>query len=293
MRYVVMLLGGLWLGFSAEALNAGDPAKLDNCEIVLDQQAEIPAQEAGVLMKIPVREGQAVEEGQLLGQIDDEIPVLKEMVATHKLNVANKQATDTADFDFASAGYKVANHEWERAKASNRKIEGAVPDAEVVRLELEATKMYLSIEKATKDLTVAKLQAQVAEAELAGAKADIRRRRITAPFNAIVVELTGHVGEWVQAGQTVMKLVRVDRLKVNGSLDAKKYRQADIEGRPVQVVVSLPDNQEETFNGKIVYVKPLVEGGEFQVRAEIENRRRGNGWAIYPGMSAKMTIDLK
>jgi multidrug resistance efflux pump len=293
MRYNVLLLAGLWLGVSAQALNAANSVTLDNCELVLEQQAEIPAQEPGVLMKIPVHEGQAVQENDLLAQIDEEIPLLKEMVATHKLNVANKQATDEADFQFATAAYKVANHEWERAKASNRKMPGAVPEAEVVRLELEATKMFLSIEKATKDLTVAKLQAQVAEAELAGAKADIRRRRITAPFNAIVVELTGHVGEWVQAGQPVMKLVRIDRLKVNGSLDAKKYRQSDLEGRPVQVVVSLPDNQEETFNGKIVYVKPLVEGGEFQVRAEIANRPRGSGWGVYPGLPAKMTIDLR
>ena len=45
-----------------------------------------------------------------------------------------------------------------------------------------------------------------------------------------------------------MRLVRIDRLHVNGSLDAKKYRPADIEGRPVQVVVSLPDNQERDIH---------------------------------------------
>jgi hypothetical protein len=37
----------------------------------------------------------------------------------------------------------------------------------------------------------------------------------------------------------------------------------------------------------------MVEGERFQVRARIQNRKLANGWAVYPGMNAEMTILLK
>jgi multidrug resistance efflux pump len=126
------------------------------------------------------------------------------------------------------------------------------------------------------------------------ALAMIARRRLVSPFDAaVVVELKKHVGEWAQQGEPVMKLVRMDRLRVNGALEAKDFHPADIKGRPVQVVVSLPNKSEERFTGVIVYVKPMVEGKMFQVRAEIQNRPLNKGWVVYPGMAGEMSIDMK
>ena len=36
-----------------------------------------------------------------------------------------------------------------------------------------------------------------------------------------------HDGEWVQQGDTVMRLVRVDLLRVEGYLNAKDYRPSE------------------------------------------------------------------
>jgi multidrug efflux pump subunit AcrA (membrane-fusion protein) len=294
MRLVVLLLGGFSLVVSPSPLNAADLVTLPSCQLALDDQAEIPAQEAGVLDKILVREGQQVSKDELLAQIDDVIPKLQRDVAGYKLDVARKQADDKVDRTFAEASLAVANAEYQQAIEANEKVKGAVPQAEVRRRLLECRKMELSIEKADKDLAVAALQAQVAGGELNAAGAMIERRRLVSPFDAaVVVELTRHVGEWVQQGEPVMRLVRMDRLRVNGSLDAKDYHPAEIKGRPVQVVVTLPNRREERFSGTITYVKPLVEGGMFQVRAEIQNRRQNDGWVVYPGMTATMTIDLK
>ena len=49
-------------------------------------------------------------------------------------------------------------------------------------------------------MDVAGLQAQVSEAELKAAEANLERRRLIAPLDAVVVELSRHEGEWVQAG---------------------------------------------------------------------------------------------
>ena len=245
-------------------------------------------------MKIPVREGQQVAAGDLLAQIDDAIPRMQYNVARFKLEVAKKQAADDIDVRFATAAAAVAKADYELAVEANQKVPGTVPQAKVRELLLEHRKMELSIEKAKKDMAVAALQAKVAEAELQAAEVNLQHRRITAPLDAVVVELSRHEGEWVQAGDPIMRLVRIDRLRVEGFLNAKDYRLSEIQGRPVSVVVKLARGQTETFPGKIVYVKPLVEaGGEFLVRAEVQNRKENGAWVLSPGLNAEMTIQLK
>ena len=116
-----------------------------------------------------------------------------------------------------------------------------MPQSEVLRRLLDWHKMELSIEKAKKDQIVARLEAKMAEAELRTAEANIERRQIVAPswfdreghpLDAVVVELNQHVGQWVQIGEPVMRLVRMGRLRVNGVLDAKQYRPSEIQGSP-------------------------------------------------------------
>lgn len=294
MRLIALGLICLLFHSSPSALPAADTVTLPNCLLSLDEEAEVPAQEAGVLVKVPAHEGQQVVKGELLAQIDDALPQMQYDVAGYKLKVAEKEANDDISIRYAVAAAKVAEAEYQQAVEANRKVAGTVPQTEVRRLLLKHREMVLSIEKAQKELAIAALQVKVSEAELKAADANLQRYRIAAPLDAVVVELARHEGEWVQPGDPVMRLVRVDRLRVEGFLNARDHRASEIQGRPVTVVVTLARGHKETFPGKIVYVKPLVEaGGEFLVRAEVENRRQGDAWVLSPGLSAVMTIQLK
>ena len=107
------------------------------------------------------------------------------------------------------------------------------------------------------------------------------------------MELKSHEGEWVKAGDVVMRLVRLDVLRVHGSLDANAASPGEVQGQPVEITVALARGHRETFSGKIVYVKPLVEGGAYEVRAEVQNRKQDGAWVLNPGLTAEMTIQLK
>jgi len=282
-------LASLWPAFAV----AGEVATLPNCLIALDEEAQVPAQESGVLVTILVREGQQVKKGDLLAQIDDVMPRMQHAIAGYKLKVAEKEAGDDINIRYAEAAAKVAEAEYRQAVEANQKVAGTVPQAEVRRLLLKHREMVLSIEKAQKEMAIAALQLRVSQAELEAAAANLERRRIVAPLDAVVVELSRHEGEWVQPGDPVMRLVRVDRLRVEGFLNARQYSAAEVQGRPASVTVTLARGRRETFPAKIVYVKPLIEaGGEFLVRAEIENRREKETWVLSPGLSAEMNIQL-
>jgi multidrug efflux pump subunit AcrA (membrane-fusion protein) len=294
MRPFIAILGAF--AVAAASLSAADNnvVTIPKCLLALDEESLIPAQEAGVLMKIAAREGDQVSAGDLLAQIDDAIPRMQHNIAGYKLKVAERQAADDVEYRYAVAAANCAEADYKALEEANRKSPGTVTQTELREKYLVFIKAQLGTEKAQKDQTVAALQAKVAEAELQAAKVNVEHRRIAAPIDAVVVELARHEGEWVQAGDPVMRLVRLDRLRVQGFLNSKDFRGADVQGRPVTVAVSLPGGQREMFPGKIVYVKPLVEaGGDFLVRAEVQNRKQNGVWVLTPGLNADMTIQLK
>jgi multidrug efflux pump subunit AcrA (membrane-fusion protein) len=294
MQRLVLAMGVFLAAMPLSLLQAADTVTLPNCFLSPDAEVQVPAQEPGVLLKIPVREGQQIAEGDLLAQIDDIVPRMQYNIAGFKLKVAEKEAADDVSIRYANAAAQVAEAEYFQAMEANRKVASTVPQAEVRRLLLKHREMVLSIEKAEKERAIAVLQKGVSEAELKAAEANVQRRRLISPMDAVVVKLSRREGEWVQPGDPVMRLMRVDLLRVEGTLNAKNYRPTEIQGRPVQVVVTLPHGQRETFQGKIVFASPVIRsGGDFQVRAEVQNRKQGDSWLLDSGLPAEMTIQLK
>ena len=293
MQRLVLVLGVFLAAMPLSLLQAAETITVPGCVLFPDEEVQVPAQEDGVLMKILVREGQQVAKGDLLVQIDDIVPRMQYNVAYYKLEVAKEQALNDIEVRYAKAGLDVATAKLRRSLNSIAITRKSVSDDVIDEQRLEKEKFRLSIEKADKDLKVAALQKGVSEAELRAAEANVKRRKIIAPLDAEVVELKSHEGEWVKVGDIVMRLVRLDLLRVHGSLDAKTSSPAEVQGRPVQITVALANGRQETFQGKIVYVKPLVEGGAYEVRAEVQNRKDGDFWLLSPGQSAEMIIQLK
>jgi multidrug resistance efflux pump len=291
---------GIWavlaLTFSASSLPASDTVTIPGCSISADEESLVPAQESGMLTHIYVREGQEVTAGRLLAQIDDVIPRMRHEVATNKLKVAQKQATDDIDVRYANAAYKVADAKLDRSLKANHQTSHAVSDEVVDEQKLEKEKFWLSIAKAQKDLDVAMLQENVSAAEDKAAAADEDHRKIFAPFDGVVIDLLPHKGEWLQMGDPVLKVVNVRKLRVQGFLNPSQYRPADVQNRNVSVEVKFPGEPKPiAFNGRVVYVKPALEmSGDFLVRAEIDNVQLQNGsWLISPGMTGDMVIYMK
>ncbi len=279
--------------------------RLSQCLVSLIDEAQVPAQEAGVLVDILVREGQQVAAGERLAQIDDAQTVSALEVATLKHEVAQEKAQSDVDVRYARAASEVARVEYEQAWRANQKSAGAISDTEVRRLYLTDRRAVLAIEQASLDLRVAAMESKVFQAERHAAALAVQRRQISAPLDGVVVQVNRRKGEWVQPGDPVVHVVRMDRLRVEGLLTTGDVRDHDgrlvargcsparIAGRPVTVAVRLDAGRTETFEGRVVFVSPLVQaGGEYRFWAEVVNRKQADHWLLLPGMMAEMTIRL-
>jgi len=257
-------------------------------------QSQVAAKEPGVLEDIPVKEGQQVTSGQLLAQIDDAKDQMEVRAASAKLDVAHETAVNDVKRRYSIAAALVAEFTFLKNTEANKKVPGSVPATEVERLRLDWDRSKLEIEQNEFQHKIDVMDVRVKQAELDAANEGIERRKVRAPIDGVIVELKRHRGEWVAAGDTLLKLLRMDRLRIEGFINAKDYAPGEVVDRPVTVTVMLARDRQETFVGKVRFVSPQVEpGGDYRIYAEVLNRQENDQWLLRPGLNADMTINLQ
>ena len=258
------------------------------CLIRPVEQVDVPAREAGVLADVCVVEGQPVAVGAALARIDDAEARSAEEHALAELEIARSHAENTVGVRFAKKAVEVAQAELRRAKESNEKYQKSISESEMDRLRLTVEKGQLEVEQAEHALRVAAFQRRMKEGDYRAAQQRVLRHAITSPLDGVVVQVNRHGGEWVQPGDVVVRILRLDRLRAEGFLKLKAWRE-DLGGRPVRLLVDPPQTPDTEFAGKVVFVDPEIDPVNSQVRiwAEVENR----GLKLRPGMRAKMILD--
>ncbi len=96
------------------------------------------------------------------------------------------------------------------------------------------------------------------------------------------------LGEFVEAGHMVLRVLRINRLRAEGLLMRRDLR-GDPVGRRVTLNVMVPGSGETQFAGKVVFVSPEINpvSGQTKVWAEIENP----DLLLRPGLNGAMTIE--
>ena len=281
----------------AATLNAAAPvseARIERALVSLIDDVQVSAQQEGLLDQLHERRGKHISEGELLAEIDKTMAEVQLLAATIQYEAAMAQANDDIDVRYAEAAADVADAELREKEEANRRVPGTVTVAELRRLELTRQRAVLQIDKSKMELNVAQMNAKVHSAEVEVAQNNLEQRKILSPVNGIIAATYFQKGEWVNAGDVVARVVRMDTLQVEGFLNANEFNPHEIADRLVTVEIQLAGGQPLSVQGRIVFVSPLIQaGGKFRVSAEVENRREGGHWILNPGTGAAMTIHLE
>jgi RND family efflux transporter MFP subunit len=264
----------------------GAPLEVESVVLRLIEEAEVPAQESGVVTAVKVREGQRVKAGELLTQIDDQVPRLAADAAMAQYEIARAKATNDVQIRFTKKSLEVSEAELRRSTDSIERFPKSVSQSQLDVEELTVQKNRLESEQAEHEQQIAILEMNAKENELTAARAEVTRRRITAPFDGVIVQVYVRKGEWVKPGQQALRIVNVDRLKAEGFVPADQA-MANLAGKAVKLTFE-SNGKSVHFPGKIVFVSPEVDPITHQVRvwAEIDNREG----KLRPGQPAKMVV---
>lgn len=274
---------------------------LTDCIVSAKDHIQLPAQQAGVILQIETEDGLTVEEGfivskgQMIGKLDDEDPSARRDAAAldHQVSLA-EELKAKSNVQAAIATEAVAKAELDESTDINRRSPNAIPDTQVRRQELTVTRSAMEKDVADRDVQVAGLTTELRQAQVTVAEINLKKHRIVSPLDGVLVQLYRKPGEWVSPGDPVARIVRMDKLRVEGFVDASRYLPEEIDGAQVIVTIRRPNREPEEFRSTISFVSPIVEAsGDYRVWAEVDNRSsKGKHWVLRPGMQAEMRIDL-
>ena len=264
------------------------PIEIAGAVIKVAEEVAVPAGDAGILAAVEVKEGQLVEEGQIVARIRDNEVRLAVDRARLEAEIAFRKFNNDLNIRFAKKSTEVAKAELARSLETNEKYPKTVSNSELDRQRLLVEQGELETKLAEHEHEIAGLTKEIRENEYKTALDQLERRTAAAPLRGIVVEVHRRRGEWVQPGETIARIVRMDRLRAEGFL-AAKHAALKLVGSKVTLKVGDESGKTLDFLGQIVFVSPEIDPLNSQVRvwADVENREL----TLRPGMQATLSIE--
>lgn len=271
----------------AKSAAGAEPIRIDSVLLQLIEQVDVPARDSGVIQSLAVREGALVAADAQLAQIDD-AEARQELERTRlESEMAEAEAKNDVDVRFAKKSLEVAEAELRRSQESVDDYPKSISQTELDHLRLTVEQSRLSIEQAGHELQLAALTAQLKRNAQRTAEQRLARLTIRAPINGLVAQVYRRPGEWVESGQQVVRLLRIDRLRAEGFLSASLLSEVAQDAK-VELIVDLGAGQAKSFPGTLVYISPEIDpvNGQVRVWAEIENPNM----QLKPGQRAAMVV---
>ena len=245
------------------------------------RRAKLAPPLGGRIEKLTVREGDRVRRGQLLVQLWNDDLAARELVSREQFGAARSRVSE--------ACLMAENAQREAARTRQLRNQGFVSEDRVDRAESEAKARQAACE-------MARAQVKEASARIDASRADTARTYVRAPFDGIVAEVNGEVGEFLTPSPPgiptlpAVDLIDDSCLYVSAPIDEVDAAQLRI-GMPARI--SLDAYRGKQFAGKLRRIAPYVLAVEKQARTaevEVDFDAPGEARHLLVGYSADVEI---
>jgi multidrug resistance efflux pump len=246
----------------------------------LTSEIELRSQLTGRIVELPIREGQCVEEGEVLLGLDDQQHRYEVALATaevelaranlaHLVNGAHPQERAEAaamyrakvgEFDLAKRAWKRISELKAAEAVSQQKADDQEGQVVVLAAEVDAAKARLEqIEAAARvdEVRMEEARIQAAEARLELAKVELERTRIHAPCRGQVLEVDVETGELTgpESAQPAIVMVDTTRFQVRAFVEEIDAAGVKLGMTATVRTDGLPDRE---FKGRVVRLSPRM-----------------------------------
>ena len=224
----------------------------------------VPAQESrlsfvisGLVKDVTVKEGDTVEAGQALVQLD----------------------TTEMEYDIVAA----------KAALTSAEIDAQIQRQPRKKFNLDTFKFTYESAPPEK-LQAADSKVNQMQSALEAAQASLAQGTLVAPFAGTVTTVNVQAGEYVNPGQVIITLAKLDELQIE-TTDLSELNIATVKvGQPAMVFVEALNNN---FQGKVTAISPISNkiGGDvvFKVTIKLNEQPKALLW----GMSADVEINTQ
>jgi len=297
-------IGCMFVGTYALAEQSGDTdvkvVSVNDCIVQFARQVEVPALATGAIREVLVRPNQSIQKSSVLARLDDEALRIQREAAQLRITVAERDAQDEIELDYASAVLEEAQSDLDSHRSLHRDRSGAVSRSQLRRLELAVERAKLEVARADKDRYDASVQLQMRNADLKSIDQRLTQLVSVAPFDGVVLAVHKQPGEWIEAGQPIARVASIDRLHVHALVSLDELSPQRCRRGIVEVYWrDASSGQTKSLSGFVQSVdSDILQGGRFRFHAEIKNYLETNAdggdgdWMLKPGMAVQLKIRI-
>ncbi len=262
---------------------------IEDAVVGIIDQVDVPVREAGAIGEVLVKEGDLVQKGAPIVQVDDELLVLRRNAAVAEARVAEMESRNDIDLRFARKSRAVSEAEYNRSRAALEDYPKSISRTELDESRLVVERSKLSAEQAQRDMDANRLRLISACQQVKILEKQIEKSRIKAPMAGLISIIHKKAGEWASEGEAAVQMIRLDKLRINAFVDGTRFDQS-LRGAPVKFTVKLPPgDRTETFNGRVSYVDPDISAiKDVRIRIDIDNP----DLTLRKGVVGKLEIDV-
>lgn len=279
-------------------VTAGQPlATLD------DRQAQLQEELAQVHLEIA---RQKINQALATELAEKRLAQQQQLAKEHEISceIADREAANEVRILASKKSAEVAKNELDRALQARREFVDSVSQSEIdgLRLAYERSKLEtlqadferqidslqaklqseaavshkleidrsrIELHQALSQHHVEELQVQVVAHQAKLAKLARAQHKIVSPLDGVVVERFRKVGDWCAAGDPVVRVVRLSRLRAEGF--ASSDALSTLRQHPqVSLQIRISENEYVERSGSIVFVSPEIDPVNDQVRFWVE-----------------------
>lgn len=235
----------------------------------------VSAQASGEVQQLDITEGQSLDSGARVGQIDVYQLVQKqnELEAAKQQIYANKAATDSRQLDLnkqlASLQQQISHAQRERQRFARLVQDGAVArkllddindQISLLQRQLEATRDQFRSSNASLADQSRGFQAQMkgVEAQQQQLERQIQNATIVTPKSGVMLEQLVKAGEFVGVGKPLFKLAQMDYLYLRAYVTSAQLKSVML-GQKAKVYADYGGGQQQEYVGKVAWISSRSE----------------------------------
>ncbi|MDB4749716.1 HlyD family efflux transporter periplasmic adaptor subunit [Rubripirellula sp.] len=299
-----------------ETVSVGDElARLDDRKMKLEQDL---AQTRLEIANENAQSGLAAELAEK--KLAQEMQLAKEH--KFKKQIADRKAENDVSVQASKKAELVAENELSRAVNARRQFVDSVSESEIDNLRLSyersvletkqaefervidalqaeaeaeaANSHQLGVERYTLELAQAKVEQRVQElqAELQGHQLQLAElasslQTIKSPIDGVVVERFRNLGDWVKAGEPLVRVIRLDRLRAEGFISADQLDSIKV-NQKVNLTIVRSEKSIVEREGVVKFISRELEPVSSEIRFWVEFDNASLD--VLPGMRLSLSV---
>lgn len=276
--------------------------------VVPTEDSMIASGVMGIVMDVPVEEGERVEKGDLLIlldhiELDARVTLAEANVSAGESRLQQARLAAEIYADVATTRLKQSEAQLDMAQLDFNRIKKLSDEKAVSQRDLDRVALSLRVAQESvaaaragvrenlvraEEILTAKSTVKQLGAALAVARAAREKAFVRAPFHGVVARILFDVGEAVTMGMPLLQLVQDSTAYVQAPFDEANAAEISV-GQKARI--NLDVYRDRAFQGKVVYISPVVSiNPDLSRTLDVKIRVLEERERFMAGMSADVTI---